>query len=75
MVYGAGGLTFEWGSNAGKKYDLLSSTDLTIPISQWDAYSSGGQTYENMEASGSGTNQISNVLALGDVRFFVVVEE
>ena len=75
IAYSYNSLSFEWGSQTGKEYDLLSSIDLAIPISQWEAYSSGGQTYENIVASGSGINQISNVLAFGDVRFFVVVEE
>ncbi|MGC6456102.1 MAG: family 16 glycosylhydrolase [Coraliomargaritaceae bacterium] len=75
IFYLSSGLGFEWNSTSNQKYDLLTSVDLSLPISQWEVYSSGGLTYENIEASGSGFNQISNVLASGDTRFFVVVEK
>lgn len=75
IAHGSSGLGFEWNSLPGRRYDLLSSTELSIPVSQWLPYFDGETTYGDIEASASGTNTLSNVPKQDPVRFFVIAEE
>jgi hypothetical protein len=70
-----GALDFEWDSLDGMQYDLLSSTDLATPISTWPPYNDGVTVYENIAASGTGTNTLTGVVKLGPRRFFALAEE
>jgi len=60
-------LDFEWNSQTGTLYDLLSSDSLTTP--SWSGY--GG--YTGIAASGTGTNTLAGVATDGAVRFFRVI--
>lgn len=57
---------FSWNSKSGKVYDLLSSVDL----SSWSVY----KTYQDITASGTGTNTLDDVPLEGPARFFVIRE-
>ncbi|MCP3976664.1 MAG: hypothetical protein GY720_19430 [bacterium] len=70
-----GTLSFEWMSQSGKQYDLVSNTDLSTAPATWDPYNDGSNTYEDIAADPSGTNTLSGVAPLGSVRFFAVLEE
>ena len=67
-------LAFEWESQAGFEYSLVSNTDLSIPVSSWDVYNDGSTTFENIAASGTGTNTLTGVARVGQVRFFALQE-
>jgi len=65
-------LDLTWNSQAGKVYDLISSTDLSIPRASWPVWDSN----ENIPASGSGTNLLTIPLPPSDpTRFFAVLEK
>lgn len=66
------GFDFTWDSRPGLVYDLLSSDDLSAPISTWRVHDDGSRAYENIPASGS-TTTIQEVPAAGR-RFFAVRE-
>ena len=68
-------LDFEWNSQSGKLYKLVSSEDLSTAINTWSPYFDGVTTYENIAPSGTGTNTLLNVIPLGPRRFFAVIEE
>jgi hypothetical protein len=65
-------LSFEWGSILGKQYDLESITSLLL--TNWTAYNDGVTLYENIPASGTGTNSLTGVLAPATNAFFRVNE-
>ncbi|QHI68689.1 dockerin type I repeat-containing protein [Tichowtungia aerotolerans] len=64
---------FEWESTELKQYDVETCTSLENPV--WTKYNDGVATYENILASGTGTNTLSAVLPDDSMRFFRVVEE
>ena len=66
-----GTLDFEWPSRAGKVYDLKSSTDLSIPVENWEVW----DNRLNVPAAAAATTRIESVAAGGEKRFFVVVEK
>lgn len=66
-----GSLDFEWPSRAGKVYDLKSSTDLSIPVENWEVWD--GQL--DVPATDGPTTRIEAVATGGEKRFFVVVEK
>ena len=68
-------LDFEWNSRDGRYYDLLSSVELDSAPATWPAYQDGVATYRDIPASGTGTNNLSDVVPLGSKRFFVVAEK
>jgi hypothetical protein len=68
-------LNFEWNSQAGMQYDLVSSSDLSTNPSTWLPYNDGVTTHENIAASGTGTNNLTGVLKVGPTRFFSLIEE
>ena len=70
-----GSLDFEWNSMNGMQYDLVSSIDLSTSPATWPPYNDGVNTYEDIPASGTGTNTLSGVIPLGAVRFFALIEE
>jgi hypothetical protein len=73
---GTGGYDLSWASKDGKVYDLVSSTDLAAPILSWPAYDDGvNPIYENILASGTGTNMLENVASADTLRFFALVEK
>jgi hypothetical protein len=70
-----GNLDFEWNSMDGMQYDLLSSTDLSAPISTWPVYNDGvNPPYENIPSGGIATT-LSGVVKVGQTRFFALFEE
>tara|TARA_B110000285_G_scaffold11565_2_gene11504 strand:- start:5042 stop:8002 length:2961 start_codon:yes stop_codon:yes gene_type:complete len=71
---GGATLDFVWNSRTAKQYDLQSTASLASPIS-WLVYNDGVETYEDIQASGTGTNTLSGVLPDGSDRFFRLVEE
>lgn len=64
------GLDFSWMSTEGKLYDLVSSTDLSIPIDQWPVY----EENEDIPAE-LPMNTLSAVPANGPKRFFAIIEK
>ncbi len=66
-------LSFEWGSILGKQYDLESITSLLL--TNWTAYNDGVTLYENIPASGTGSNSLTGVLAPASNAFFRVNEK
>ncbi|BCX49366.1 hypothetical protein HAHE_32740 [Haloferula helveola] len=66
---------FEWNSQEGKVYRLVSSTDLAAAISTWATYNDGVTTYDSIAPSGTGTNTLMNVIPIGTRRFFAVIED
>ncbi|WP_411847014.1 hypothetical protein AAFN60_06020 [Roseibacillus persicicus] len=71
----AGALDFSWESTAGYQYDLLSSTDLSTPPSEWLVHDDGAGLLEDIAASGTGTNSLVGVALSGEQRFFTLREE
>jgi hypothetical protein len=65
---------FEWDSQDGKVYDLLSSTDLSTPISSWPLYDDGTILYQNLPATGNSTT-LTGVPSGDTRRFFAIREE
>jgi len=63
-------LDFSWNSQSGKVYDLLSATGLATDPATWPVY----QTYQDIAASGTGTNTLDDVPLDGTVRFFAITE-
>jgi hypothetical protein len=61
---------FRWESKNGKLYDLVTSTDLATPVSQWPVY--GG--HQNI-AGTAPTNTLANVSPDGTRRFFAMIEK
>lgn len=59
---------FEWTSKEGKSYDVLSSTDLSIPMEDWE-------TWETDVLSAGARTRLETVEVENDKRFFVVVEK
>ncbi|MGD9419931.1 MAG: Ig-like domain-containing protein [Verrucomicrobiota bacterium JB025] len=68
-------LEFSWNSLAGMQYHLLSSTDLSTPVSSWAPYNDGVTTYENIVSTGTGTQTLTGVMMDGTRRFFALSEE
>jgi len=71
----AEGLDFEWISETGMEYHLVSSTDLTTDPATWTPYDDGAVIYEDIAASGTGTNTLTAVAPTGPVRFFALLGE
>jgi hypothetical protein len=65
---------FEWNSQPGKIYDLLTSTDLATPIVNWPAYNDGVTLYENIPATGAATT-LTAVPSSDPRRFFAMREQ
>jgi hypothetical protein len=68
-------LDFQWGSRAGKKYDLVATNNLAAPIATWPPYRDGVTTYTNIPAAGTGLNVLTNVVKIGLAKFFVLIEK
>jgi hypothetical protein len=71
VSYDGTDLTFTWNSLDGKQYDLLSATGLDTPPATWPVY----QTYQDILASGTGTNTLAGVTLDGARRFFAIAEK
>lgn len=70
-----GTLEFSWSSVDGKAYDLVSSTDLSVPIAQWAIFEDGENVrYENI-LSTVPTNTVPAVVVTDTKRFFALVEK
>ena len=69
-----GNYDFEWGSQTGKQYDLITSTDLATPMAEWPVYDDGAFLYENLPATGA-TTTLSGVPSSDPRRFFAIREE
>jgi uncharacterized protein (DUF2141 family) len=68
-------LDFEWNSLSGMQYDLVTSTDLTTPVTSWPVYDDGvNPVYENIPATGTAT-MLTGVVKVGTKRFFALIEE
>ena len=65
-------LAFSFESEAGFEYDLLSSVDLSTPVAEWPAFDDGVTVFENIAASGTGTNELNGVALVGETRFFAL---
>lgn len=61
---------FSWPSQAGKVYDLVSSTDLATPVRTWPVWDSR----QNLPSAGATTTAV-NVPGSGPRRFFAVIEK
>ena len=70
-----GALDFQWDSKSTRQYDLVSSIDLSTPVSTWPPYNDGITTHENIAASGTGTNSLTGVQKVGPQRFFSIIQE
>jgi len=73
-----GTFDFEWASQPGKLYDLVSSTDLDTPILTWPVYDPDGEGGEEPFGdieSGGLTTTLTDVPGDGPRRFFAVVEK
>jgi len=69
------GYDFEWDSQPGMTYDLVTSTSLDTQISQWEVYDPDGEDqYRNIVATGSKT-MLMSVPGDGVRRFFAVIEK
>ncbi|MCF7675043.1 MAG: Ig-like domain repeat protein, partial [Akkermansiaceae bacterium] len=67
----AGNYDFVWTSQAGKLYDLVSSTDLSTPPASWDVW----QGQADIEGTAP-TNMLEDIPGGGDPsRFFAVLEK
>ena len=75
----AGNYDFEWDSQAGKLYDLVSATSLTTAPDSWDVHDpdgAGGDPAYGDIVSGGTTTSLMNVPGGGDPkRFFAVLEK
>ena len=65
-------LAFSFESEAGFEYDLLSSVDLSTPVAEWPVFDDGVTVFENIAASGTGTNELNGVALVGETRFFAL---
>jgi hypothetical protein len=74
---GPGACDFEWESQVGKVYDLVTSTDLATPVSSWPVYDpdgpGGNAPYGGIPAVGT-TTTLTEVPRDGAKRFFAMVE-
>lgn len=70
IAQGNGLLEFQWKSKEGKVYDLVSSVDLAIPVSEWAIY----EGYSDIPDT-SPENTISDVALGGQKRFFALIEK
>ena len=68
-----GSYDFEWDSQEGKVYDLLSSVDLSTPVAEWPVYGVGEMVYEGIPAAGS-TTTLTAVPSTDPRRFFAMRE-
>jgi hypothetical protein len=77
IAQSGGALDFVWNSLPGMQYDLVTSTDLSTPVSTWPVYDEDGpggdDPYENIPATGT-TTMLTGVLKDVPPRFFAVVE-
>lgn len=69
----AGSYDFEWSSQPGKVYDLLTSTDLADPISEWPVFDDGVTVYEAIPTAGE-TTTLTAVPSADPRRFFAMRE-
>jgi hypothetical protein len=74
---GPGACDFDWDSQGGKVYDLVSSTDLATPVPTWPVYDpdgpGGNAPYGGIPAVGT-TTTLTDVPRDGARRFFAMVE-
>ena len=75
MPPNGGNLDFQWGSLAGKQYDLVAASDVASPIATWPPYNYGVTTDTNIPASGTGLNVLTNVAKVGPANFFILIEK
>ena len=68
-----GTFDFEWDSQPGKVYDLLTSTDLADPISEWPIYDDGVTVHASIPSAGE-TTTLSAVPSTDPRRFFAMRE-
>jgi hypothetical protein len=66
----ATGFDFTWYSHPGKVYDLVTSTDLVTPVSEWPVHAA----YSDIPATGT-TTTLTAVPVDGPQRFFAVIEK
>jgi hypothetical protein len=64
---------FEWNSQPGKVYDLLTSTDLATPVSAWPIYHDGTTLHQAIPSAGVITT-LTAVPSASPSRFFAVRE-
>jgi hypothetical protein len=67
-----GSFDFSWNSNAGKVYDLVSSTDLSTAPDTWPVW----QGHSGIPTNHPAANTLTNIPGGGDPkRFFSVIEK
>ncbi|MCU0779538.1 MAG: sialate O-acetylesterase [Akkermansiaceae bacterium] len=64
---------FQWNSQAGKVYDLLTSTDLATPTAEWPIYNDGETLHKAIPSAGE-TTTLTAVPCADPRRFFAVRE-
>ena len=69
----AGSYDFEWDSQPGKIYDLLTSTDLADPVAEWPVYDDGETVHESIPSAGE-TTTLTAVPSADPRRFFAIRE-
>jgi len=68
-----GTFDFEWASQPGKLYDLLTSIDLAEPVADWPVYDDGVTLHEAIPSAGETTTRTA-VPSADPRRFFAVHE-
>ena len=68
------GFEFAWNSKPGKVYDLVSSPTLETSPATWAIHSDGVGNYQGIIPSLTGTNVLTGIGAIGERRFFSIVE-
>ena len=69
-VEGAGTYDFTWNSQDGKIYDLVSSTNLSIPLPEWPVYDGNAAL-----TATAPENMLIAIPGNGAIRFFAVIEK
>lgn len=64
---------FEWSSQTGKLYDLLTSEDLATPVAEWPVYHDGVTLHEAIPAAGE-TTTLTAIPSVDPRRFFAMRE-
>ena len=67
-------LDFEWFARSGRRYDLVSSTNLANAPDTWVPYDDGTATYQDIAAASAGPTGLNWVVPLGEQRAFALGE-
>jgi arylsulfatase A len=67
-------LDFEWFARSGRRYDLVSSTNLANAPSTWAPYDDGTAIYQNIATASAGPTGLNWVVPVGEQRAFALRE-